>query len=1467
MHSWTRTLFRLCLGLTALGAAGVAYAELGDPAGNTAACCQLTTSMVNDVIRGKDSSGDEKFFSSDGAPPNIHFLVDLSSSMRELPQLIDSGHKDFFDITVNGCNNPRLDAFEVSRGWNPATQYPIPDPGTGLGSDNGFPDLFKDDKFYGYMFWNDSSSPAYQWDNKEQACQQQVPNWDTTGASDYATCVNCLATKGYWKLPTATQRDTAPFQNRDFIFWGRFLNFNPPKYVTARAVLKQVIKDLRRVRAGISVFTTNSTLTSLVQGQNPSCKQIANDASSFDSNRASFINGVNGWTFTTGTPLGKSLLNVGYYFTSDDSVYKTTFGFGSNYSYPNEFANGPLTQEGRSVCWGCQTSSVIIITDGEPSGDNFTSTMAAKLRAVNGGPVYCPDSRPCNSGTTNNTRDKGRLDTDPSDDNPLFYLDDVAKMLYTQDLQANTPPVVGDFNTAGKQSVITYAVGFGTSSNLLKSAADVGGGLFYTADDAASLKQALLDIINNVQTRATSFSSAAAATLQVHGASAAIIPRFKPARSKAMPWQGLLYRFNLWNENVEPCTPKGVGDKNNDGDCLDTLLIDKAGDAVIENDDGGFVKLLQPLVPAVPFWEAGNVLKPSSSPSQVWKTRKIYTIVDSNNDGLLDFRDTPIPFDEAHSSQLREYLGISQNPSTCADIAAMQGVASLTPDECAKVVIRWYRGADELNPDPSKRGPSGYDRDFLLGDIFHSSPISVSPPMGRNFCAFSTQCIQSLFSGATSQQNDYTIATTTGVSAYEKYVDAAGQRDELTLVGSNDGMLHAFLTGVSTGTKDSFTGQIKHDEGTGQEVWAFIPPDMLPKLRNNIGKHAYSVDSSAMVRDVWIDGAEGQAPDGKKQWQEYRTVAVVGTGRGGVHRFALDLTRLLGRSANASQSVVPDQAGDFLWMWPQPCDPLALQVGESFSNFAPRPAPIGPVALTPQADDALRSMYGPVGGSPESPYLINNTAARERYVVFLNGGYDQSMTRGRGMAIVDIRSGHTIWSFFNGDGKSLSSHLLYPIGAGISPTDIGRADSPANDGDFLFDTAAVGDYGGQLWTLRFWQPGTWDSAKKQVNNWYAARSFRTANLAGKTTDPEAIRPAFSYMVLGARQPETGFWRVYVGTGDRENKMDQGSICRLSNPRACAAQGCGVNNTLTIKRGGSTVMTSNATLTSYHYGSGGVSAPSATTNSCASAQVNLTWDNTAANGCGNGLDGSIIYTCDGADPTKWNCRETQNDWAVLNYMSAALSPQRYYGIYAYGGSDPKRKFNTDAEAQTYDNNLYTDTDLVNVSQFDTNGLVVDASQQSAAPAGKGWFIQYGATNERTGSTGTLLNGCVLWNSFEPSGATGAVCATTGTNVARLYQSNYATGRADCSVGFFNGSTHQWSRYIPSTVISDPGEPTPQVGIGNGQILRGTVTLTPGSGPQGVTTNASDEGVKSLYQIELDRRGHDCRHGASGGTACD
>jgi type IV pilus assembly protein PilY1 len=435
------------------------------------------------------------------APPNVHFLVDTSGSMRELPQLSHSNHVEFFNITENGCSNPRLDATQTNGGWDPNTVYPVPDIGTGVGTDLGFPNLFQDSKFYGYMYWGDLTNPTPQWDTKEQSCQSQVPDWNSTRAADYAQCLSCLSTKGYYKLPEAEAVNSGNLANPNFIFWGRFLNFNPPKHVAVRAVVKQVFEEVQSTRVGYSHFINSLPSSNLAQRQNAACNVALADPNAFEAYRESYITGVNSLAFNAGTPLARSLLNIGYFFTSDIGVYRDVFGFSTSYNYPSAYQNSSLSSQTRSVCWGCQHSAAIIISDSEPQQDTLSSSMANRLRTLNGGPVYCPDTEPCGPGAVS-LSDKGSNPLSYTDDNPNYYLDDVAKLLATQDLQRNTPAVVGDFDTSGQQSLAVHAVGYGLNSNLLKNTAAVGGGLYYTADSPAALKQALQSILANVQTRA-----------------------------------------------------------------------------------------------------------------------------------------------------------------------------------------------------------------------------------------------------------------------------------------------------------------------------------------------------------------------------------------------------------------------------------------------------------------------------------------------------------------------------------------------------------------------------------------------------------------------------------------------------------------------------------------------------------------------------------------------------------------------------------------------------------------------------------------------------------------------------------------------------------------------------------------------------------------------------------------------------
>jgi type IV pilus assembly protein PilY1 len=1393
---------RLCLALVLMGAAGAASAQLGSST-TRPACCQLTTSLIQDVLNLEPPS-DERFLGapiSEGLPPNIHFIVDVSGSMRELPQIQNSQYKAFYDATVNGCENPALQSFSDSRGWDPNHVYPVPDTGTGLGSDLGFPNLFQDNRYYAMGLWGSSSNPAYQWATREQACQAQVPNWNSSGSAQYSLCRSCLASKGYFKVYTAT--NTNDETNANFILWGRFLNFNPPKYVTAKVVLKQILKDLNGARVGLSIFTATS---SNVQKMRPACNEILSNPGAFSIYRNDFITRINSLTFNTATPLARALLNAGYYFSSSMDVYKTDFGFGdanpaTGYTYPTDFKNEVLTSENRTVCWGTQNSAVILVSDGEPNGDTLGGNVVTKIRALNGGKVNCPASAPC---------------PDAANDS-LYMLDDVAKLLFTQDLQRNTPPVVGDLDTSGQQRLRLYTVGFGINSNLLRNAAAVGGGQSFTATDAASLKQAIQEALfqEKSRMRVTALAAPSVDPMLVNGQGAAVLPRLQAASDMKAPRRGFLYRFQLTPEKGLGCEPANpwFGDLNGDGDCDDTHLLDLDGDRVEETFDGTFVKHGTPVVPARPFWEAGAVLKPSAAATSRWQTRRIFTLVDGNADGKLDHRDTPVAFTEANAGQLLDALGLSQNPTACEDLRAQLGLSSLTPLECAKLVIRWYRGADALHVDPSLRGQ---DRPFLLHDIFHSTPITVEPPLPKSLCGTSPQCSPALYSGSTPLQSEYSLPGQAQADAYDKYVFESGARDKIILVGSNGGMLHAFHGGRRVST-DAGTGLGLYDAGTGEELWAFVPPDLLPKLRPNLGKHAYFVDGTPMVREVWLDGVGADAQkEGMKQWSEFRTVAVVGSGRGGVHHFALDLTDLLAADL-VGQPRVPSQAGAFLWTWPQPCDGLALQVGQSISHFSPQSPPLGPVALSPEADDALRLLGGSSGDNPMTPWTIDGTQARERWVVALNGGYDTFQVRGRGMAMVDLTSGHTVWSFFLGDGQGRSEHLNYPVPAGLALADLGSSYGTALEPDGLFDTATVGDYGGQLWALRFWRPGTWDDATQRVNNWHAARSFRVEKLTDRTSNPEALRAPFASMAVNLPQPGMGFLRTLLGTGDRENLSDAASVCRPGNPRACAEQGCWTQNRLRVFRGGATAGDALAIYGPFKYEFGNQETLPAGP-ACQSAQVLLVSERASLAHCPGAPSEVLDYRCDG-NASSWRCRvQADTRTPFESIQNQPMYPERFYGLWSYGGH-PARTFNDAAEAEAFDGLLMTDVELLNVGQFDASGAVA-AGEQQAHPLSAGWYVPYATPFQRTATAATAVGGCVLWNSLEARTDGGAGPAYT----SRLYQADFVTGKAQCAAGFSPAQGPRARFQATATPVSLP-TPVAQRVVSGGRIHTSVLLSTP------------------------------------------
>ncbi|HXG87944.1 MAG TPA: PilC/PilY family type IV pilus protein [Vicinamibacterales bacterium] len=116
---------------------------------------------------------------------------------------------------------------------------------------------------------------------------------------------------------------------------------------------------------------------------------------------------------------------------------------------------------------------------------------------------------------------------------------------------------------------------------------------------------------------------------------------------------------------------------------------------------------------------------------------------------------------------------------------------------------------------------------------------------------------------------------------YPGFVEDNKGRRALIFVGANDGMLHAL------------------DARTGIEVWAFIPFNLLPKLRamrygQGIDVFNYFVDSSPKISDVKVAGV-------------WRTYLFFGQGSGGTFYNTLDVT-LEGMDASVTETSTDDSA-------------------------------------------------------------------------------------------------------------------------------------------------------------------------------------------------------------------------------------------------------------------------------------------------------------------------------------------------------------------------------------------------------------------------------------------------------------------------------------------------------------------------------------------------------------------------------
>ncbi|MCE2859964.1 MAG: hypothetical protein LW731_08975 [Oxalobacteraceae bacterium] len=240
-------------------------------------------------------------------------------------------------------------------------------------------------------------------------------------------------------------------------------------------------------------------------------------------------------------------------------------------------------------------------------------------------------------------------------------------------------------------------------------------------------------------------------------------------------------------------------------------------------------------ISTVPDWSAARLLDRRVGKSS--DTRKIF-VRDSFSSGDLK----PFGWRNLDTVQQGYFTGLCHSPGRLSQCV------SLSADEklllAGERVVNYLRGQSEFENHPDNTNKLFRRREHILGAPINAPPLYVGRPTFRyadeNYGAFRD------------------------VEAFN--------RQPMVYLAANDGMLHAF------------------NAQSGEEVWAFIPPAVLPNIWRssdlNFDKNfTYLLDGAPVAADICPT-----EPQTRCTAQQWRTILVNGLGAAGRSYFALDIT-------------------------------------------------------------------------------------------------------------------------------------------------------------------------------------------------------------------------------------------------------------------------------------------------------------------------------------------------------------------------------------------------------------------------------------------------------------------------------------------------------------------------------------------------------------------------------------------------
>jgi Tfp pilus tip-associated adhesin PilY1 len=780
-----------------------------------------------------------------------------------------------------------------------------------------------------------------------------------------------------------------------------------------------------------------------------------------------YINNINNMGTVIYSPLAEGMGTVGGYLDSPSSGSVDS----SNY---------------------CQKNFVIVVSPGMSSDDTDDSLQAIP------NPLKVDHDLDGTDGYGDGGPGQGTLTIDGSDYtittniDGSTYMDDVAHYFYTHDMR------VSNDTTGGFQNIMTYTVGFmatpenrvfliNTSNNgngkpnLTNSADPDYGKYHFEAASADGLSQAIMDAVNNIISRTSSFTAPVVPVTRTTSGNKIYMAFFKPLDANF--WEGNLTKFGLNVQN------EIIGTDGNPATWPNGSMREDAK----------------------PYWSTIDWADISKSNGIPNSSRNIYTYLGSDDD--LSASANRFATDNASLTAM-----LMGNP---ADVTV-----NGNPVSGKDKVIQYIRGADVLDQDAD--GDSSENRSIITADVLHSEPLVFT----YKYAAGNSKTL--VFFGANdgmlhavldvvdpneSVSGDETHYGTEAWafippdqlnrlkyiiegSTHQDYVDSSPKIyfhdvDKDGLVDTVDGDKVILVCGERKGGASYFGLDIT-DPDVPKYLWRIGPSDdavtgtvELTEITRNAGGTFQDGDTLRLLDDpvkVWNDAA-----------------MVVGNEFGSV---------FVTYDARTLDFGVGDMVGN-----------LTTAMYDDYLDGDPTgPFVYGKiVSLTTTDPDVVIPELGQSWSEPQFGLVKTSDAdTTGTAVFFIGGGYSADNSAGKAVVAVNVFTGAV--------EKKFTTAMNYSFASTVKVVD--------EDGNGFVDKIYVGDLGGQMW--RFGQvtvdtlgnPLSFPDCDENINNWAGQILFSAPTYV---IDATTYNRKFYYPPSVTL--EKGYDLIFAGTGCRENACD------------------------------------------------------------------------------------------------------------------------------------------------------------------------------------------------------------------------------------------------------------------------------------------------------------------------------------------